>query len=127
MKIAASLFFSLWIVGCATNTITEFSVKAHPKEGVDEIAARKIALTWLLSKRNQKGGAEIDVYRRSEKAKESCYSDKYYSELLGEYCGADYFLATKYRVGHDAYHVLETCQNHLCIYTISEVDVGIEE
>jgi hypothetical protein len=112
---------------CSSNSTLDFRIKAIPKNNVDSVVARKIVLAWAFQHHYQGGGWELEVHRRTEEDKVSCYKDEYYKKLLGEFCGADYMVASIYDKGYSSYNVIEECQDQNCKYRFSTVNQGIEE
>lgn len=119
----------LLVCGCSSNAILDFRIKAIPGEGVDAETARRIVLSRALEVQNQSGDVVLKVYRRNQEEKEQCFANKFYSKALGEYCGADFSIATPYikHKGYSAYNVLEECHEGHCKYRFCYVDQGIEE
>lgn len=128
MKKEIILLFCVFIFGCASNSVIDFSVKIDPKEGVDPTIARKIALNWMLYRNTQEGGAKISIFYRSKDERKKCFIDNPIKDYLGEFCGAKYLITTEYikYVGLEAYYVIEKCENDICEYLFSD-NFGLQE
>ena len=127
MKYSFILIVALFFCGCANSNVTNFRVTAIAEEGVSETTARKIAFSYAAQRAYQKGKIKVHVYPRDQQAKKECREDSFYLELHGEFCNANYFIATEYDFGYSSYLVLEKCNGNSCYFSIGQVDIGIEE